>query len=108
MKYCDSEVGVPGGRLHAARVAAAPFQPEYPRTRSGRKPSRDPKRKPEGLLRAARVDSHGDHRIAMTACILGLVADGETDVEDADCIATSFPKFVGTLRALGADLEVGA
>ncbi|HEX4336230.1 MAG TPA: 3-phosphoshikimate 1-carboxyvinyltransferase [Polyangiaceae bacterium] len=62
--------------------------------------------KPDGALRAARVESHGDHRIAMTACILGLVADGETVVEDADCIATSFPKFVGTLRALGADLEV--
>jgi 3-phosphoshikimate 1-carboxyvinyltransferase len=62
--------------------------------------------RPEGALRAARVESHGDHRIAMTACILGLVGDGETIVEDADCIATSFPKFVGTLRALGADLEV--
>lgn len=61
--------------------------------------------KPDGLLRAARVTSHGDHRIAMTACVLGLVADGETVVEDADCIATSFPRFVGTLRALGADIE---
>jgi 3-phosphoshikimate 1-carboxyvinyltransferase len=61
--------------------------------------------KPEGRLRAARVTSHGDHRIAMTACVLGLVADGETVVEDADCIATSFPRFVGTLRALGADIE---
>jgi 3-phosphoshikimate 1-carboxyvinyltransferase len=60
----------------------------------------------EGRLRAARVTSHGDHRIAMTACVLGLVADGETVVEDADCIATSFPRFVGTLRALGADIEV--
>jgi 3-phosphoshikimate 1-carboxyvinyltransferase len=62
--------------------------------------------RPEGRLRAARVTSHGDHRIAMTACVLGLVADGETVVDDADCIATSFPRFVGTLRALGADLEV--
>ena len=64
--------------------------------------------RPEGPLRAARVTSHGDHRIAMTACVLGLVADGETVVEDADCIATSFPRFVGTLRALGADVEVTA
>ena len=61
--------------------------------------------RPESPLRGARVTSHGDHRIAMTACILGLVADGETVVEDADCIATSFPRFVGTLRALGADIE---
>jgi 3-phosphoshikimate 1-carboxyvinyltransferase len=64
--------------------------------------------RPEQPLRAARVESHGDHRIAMTACVLGLVADGETVVHDADCIATSFPRFVGTLRALGADLEVAA
>ena len=62
--------------------------------------------KPEGRLTAARVASHGDHRIAMTACVLGLVADGTTIVDDADTIATSFPRFVGTLRALGADIEV--
>jgi 3-phosphoshikimate 1-carboxyvinyltransferase len=62
--------------------------------------------RPDGLLRAARVASGGDHRIAMTAAVLGLVADGETVVEDVDCIATSFPRFAGTLRALGADVEV--
>ncbi len=62
--------------------------------------------RPEGRLRAAQVDGDGDHRIAMTACVLGLVADGETVVEGADAIATSFPRFVGTLRALGADVEV--
>lgn len=64
--------------------------------------------KPEGLLRATRVTSGGDHRIAMTAALLGLVSDGETVVDDADCITVSFPRFVGTLRALGADIEVAA
>lgn len=62
--------------------------------------------KPEGRLTAARVASHGDHRIAMTACVLGLVADGPSIVDEADTIATSFPRFVGTLRALGAEIEV--
>lgn len=62
--------------------------------------------RPEGRLRAARVESGGDHRIAMTAAVLGLVADGESVIEDVDCIATSFPRFAGTLRALGAELEV--
>jgi len=62
--------------------------------------------KPDGPLRATRVKSGGDHRLAMTAAVLGLVADGESVIEDADCIAVSFPRFVGTLRALGADLEV--
>jgi len=44
----------------------------------------------------------------MTAAVLGLVAEGETVIDDVDCIATSFPRFVGTLRALGADLEVAS
>jgi 3-phosphoshikimate 1-carboxyvinyltransferase len=58
-------------------------------------------------LRAAEVDSRGDHRVAMTAAVLGLLADGVTRVHDVDCIGTSFPRFVGTLRALGARLDVG-
>jgi 3-phosphoshikimate 1-carboxyvinyltransferase len=62
--------------------------------------------RPEQPLTAARVSSGGDHRIAMCAAVLGLVADGETVVEDADCLAVSFPRFVGTLRSLGADIEV--
>ena len=62
--------------------------------------------KPGATLRAARINSSGDHRIAMTAAVLGLVADGPTVIEDAGCIATSFPRFVGTLNALGARLEV--
>jgi 3-phosphoshikimate 1-carboxyvinyltransferase len=57
-------------------------------------------------LKACRVDSRGDHRIAMTAAVLGLLADGVTTIDDVACIGTSFPRFVGTLRALGAELEV--
>lgn len=58
-------------------------------------------------LRPATVDSLGDHRIAMSAALLGLVTTpGETRVRDAACIATSFPRFVGTLRALGAKIDV--
>lgn len=63
---------------------------------------------PDRPLRAATVSSSGDHRIAMTAAVLALVANGETVVRDVDCIATSFPRFVGTLRALGAEIEVQA
>jgi 3-phosphoshikimate 1-carboxyvinyltransferase len=62
--------------------------------------------RPTGPLCAARIESGGDHRIAMTAAVLGLLADGQTIVDDVDCIATSFPRFVGTLRALGAEIEV--
>jgi 3-phosphoshikimate 1-carboxyvinyltransferase len=60
----------------------------------------------EQPLRAADVASKGDHRIAMTAAVLALVADGPTRIRDAACIATSYPKFVATLRALGARVDV--
>jgi 3-phosphoshikimate 1-carboxyvinyltransferase len=61
---------------------------------------------PDGPLRAADVASEGDHRIAMSAALLGLVADGPTRVRDVDAIATSFPRFAGTMRALGARMRV--
>jgi 3-phosphoshikimate 1-carboxyvinyltransferase len=60
----------------------------------------------EGPLEAADVASRGDHRIAMTAAVLALTANGPTRVRDAACIATSYPKFVSTLRALGARVDV--
>ena len=63
--------------------------------------------RPDGLrivggraLRGARCQSYGDHRVAMAMAIAGLVAEGETQVEDADCIATSFPDFDKYLRRL--------
>ena len=70
--------------------------------------------RPDGLIIAGtqdkltpvEVDSKGDHRIAMTAAILALVARGPCKIRDVDCIATSFPRFVGTLRALGARVDV--
>ncbi|MBI1728537.1 MAG: 3-phosphoshikimate 1-carboxyvinyltransferase [Candidatus Rokubacteria bacterium] len=51
-------------------------------------------------LRGATVQSGGDHRIAMALCVAGLVAEGETIVEDTECIGTSYPGFVETVNAL--------
>ncbi|MHB1295482.1 MAG: 3-phosphoshikimate 1-carboxyvinyltransferase [Anaerolineae bacterium] len=48
-------------------------------------------------LHGAEVDPHGDHRLAMTYAIAGLLAQGETVVRGAECIADSFPGFVETL-----------
>ncbi len=66
---------------------------------------------PDGLiingptrLHGATVNSHGDHRIAMTAAVAGLVATGETVVEDTTCIHTSFPGFADLLGSLGAQV----
>ena len=49
-------------------------------------------------LRGARVASFGDHRIAMAFAIAGLFADGETIVQDADCIGESYPGFATVLE----------
>jgi 3-phosphoshikimate 1-carboxyvinyltransferase len=64
--------------------------------------------RPDGPLKAAKVTSGGDHRLAMAAVVMGLCGDDVTVVEDADCIAVSFPRFVGTLRAVGAEIEVSS
>jgi len=45
------------------------------------------------VLHGGRVASFDDHRIAMAFAIAGLFADGETIVEDADCIRESYPGF---------------
>ena len=44
-------------------------------------------------LHGARVASFGDHRIAMAFAIAGLFAEGETIVQDAECIRQSYPGF---------------
>ncbi len=44
-------------------------------------------------LHGARLASFGDHRVAMAFAIAGLFADGETIVQDADCVRESYPGF---------------
>lgn len=58
----------------------------------------DPKR----TLRAGEIDADGDHRIAMCASLLALIAEPGTRLSGAEAIATSFPTFYPTLEALGA------
>ena len=53
-------------------------------------------------LRGARIDSHGDHRIAMAFSIAALVADGETQVDGSECVAISFPEFFELLHSVAS------
>jgi len=46
------------------------------------------------------VDSFGDHRMAMALAIAGLVAEGETTINDVSCIDISFPGFMETLNRM--------
>ena len=51
-------------------------------------------------LRGVRLSSHGDHRIAMAFAMAGLFAEGETVIEDAQCVETSYPGFAEQLRRM--------
>lgn len=54
---------------------------------------------PQRLI-GGRVYSAGDHRIAMAFSIAGLIADGITEIEGADCASVSFPEFYESLAML--------
>jgi 3-phosphoshikimate 1-carboxyvinyltransferase len=51
-------------------------------------------------LRGAPIDSRGDHRIAMSFAVAGLLAEGNTEIEDAECVSVSFPEFFNLLESV--------
>ncbi len=54
----------------------------------------------------ARVKTHHDHRLAMSALILGLAAKKPVSIDDSSMIATSFPAFSALMAAIGAPMEM--
>ena len=52
----------------------------------------------------AEVKTHMDHRIAMSALVMGLASENPVRIDDGAFIATSFPGFVELMRSIGADL----
>ena len=53
-------------------------------------------------LQGAKLDSLGDHRIAMAFAIAGLFAEGETVITGTDCVNTSYPGFYDVLQKVMA------
>jgi len=51
------------------------------------------------------VATHMDHRIAMSALMMGLASDAPVCVDDMSFIGTSFPDFVPMMRRMGAELS---
>ncbi len=51
-------------------------------------------------LRGGRVASFGDHRIAMAFAVAGLFADGDTIIQDAECVEISYPGFEAALEEI--------
>jgi len=52
------------------------------------------------VLRGAKVDPQGDHRLAMALAIAALGAGGETTIRGAECVAVSYPSFFQDLESL--------
>jgi 3-phosphoshikimate 1-carboxyvinyltransferase len=55
-----------------------------------------------GQLRGGRLESHGDHRLAMLGAVAGLASEDGVDVAGFEAAAVSYPGFEADLRALSA------
>ncbi|MBQ9063169.1 MAG: 3-phosphoshikimate 1-carboxyvinyltransferase [Eubacterium sp.] len=53
-------------------------------------------------LHGASIETNKDHRMAMSAAVASLAADGETDIKDAECVSISYPQFYEDLKKLQA------
>lgn len=53
------------------------------------------------------VETHHDHRIAMSALVMGTASQNPVSIDDASMIATSYPDFMAHMKELGADLRSG-
>jgi len=66
--------------------------------------------RPDGLvvhhsrLRGAGIDSRADHRMVMTMAVAGMAAEGQTRINDIDCVKKTFPAFVDQMLVLGCDM----
>jgi 3-phosphoshikimate 1-carboxyvinyltransferase len=58
-----------------------------------------------GTIRGGRVDSHGDHRIAMAFAVASLRASEPIEILDVANVATSFPGFPALARQAGLELD---
>jgi len=56
--------------------------------------------KGNAALHGAEVESHDDHRVAMSLAIAALKADGNTTINNADCVNISFPSFYDYIEKL--------
>jgi 5-enolpyruvylshikimate-3-phosphate synthase len=58
-----------------------------------------------GRLRGGRVDSRGDHRVAMSFAMAGLRAEQPITILDCANVDTSFPGFAALAASAGLDLD---
>ncbi len=58
-------------------------------------------------LHGAVIDPHNDHRIAMACSVAALGAEGQTTVQNAECVRKSYPQFFTHLKQIGAEIVGG-
>ena len=58
------------------------------------------------LIGDTEIETYGDHRIAMTACIGATIAEDPVKINNVDCVNVSYPNFLSDLESLGAKVEV--
>ncbi len=56
------------------------------------------------LLPGGKVDSHQDHRLAMSLAVAGLGAQKQVQIDHAEVFSESFPSFTSILGELGASV----
>jgi 3-phosphoshikimate 1-carboxyvinyltransferase len=61
-----------------------------------------------GVLKGGTVDALGDHRLAMSLAVAGLIAEGPVHIRDCANVATSFPGFVELAVSCGFGLTANA
>ncbi len=72
----------------------------------------DIKEREEGLiihkshLKGTKVRGHADHRIVMALSLAGMIAEGKTEITTAESINVTYPTYVGSMKTLGAKMEV--
>lgn len=58
-------------------------------------------------LNGADLNSHADHRLALSLSVAALAATGSSQISGVECIAKTYPDFYQTFTALGAQVEYG-
>jgi 3-phosphoshikimate 1-carboxyvinyltransferase len=58
-------------------------------------------------LHGAVIDPHNDHRVAMACAVAALGAEGQTTIQNAECVRKSYPQFFTHLKQLGAEIIGG-
>jgi 3-phosphoshikimate 1-carboxyvinyltransferase len=58
-----------------------------------------------GIVSGGKIHSHNDHRIAMAGAVIGIMAKGNVEIENAESINKSYPNFFDDFASIGGVVE---